>query len=107
MYWKRKRGELLAMLSSQSLPVTVPTWFITFSPADSYWPELFKAIDSSLTDETFNELSSAQRAKLLAENSDLAAQHFHARWSSFFKNIQNSPQFIFLFILFVFNFFEF
>lgn len=33
-----------AMLNSPALTIQTPTWFITFSSADTFWPELFQQV---------------------------------------------------------------
>ncbi len=64
-----------------------PTWFLTLSSADLYWPELFIAIDNSLTYESAAQLSMAERRKLLNSNSTMACRMFRERIECLLKRI--------------------
>ena len=39
-YWQNEMYDVLAMLSSLS----IPTWFLTLSAADLHWPEMTQAV---------------------------------------------------------------
>ena len=78
---RRARKHLMARLASTEM--TSPTWFITLSSADLYWPELWVAIAASkgvkMSFETAAQTSFADRCKLLDENPALACRLFKSR----------------------------
>lgn len=90
-FWKQRRKEVLAMLSSSALPIKTPTWFVTFSPSDLFWPELFALIDPELIGDRLHNLTKAEREQLLADNADLAILCFKQRWESLFTNVILGP----------------
>lgn len=71
------------------LPVSVPSLFVTLSPADTYWPELFKAISPNSTDDEVRLLSTSLRNSILGEYPEVAIQLFWHRWKCFWKHILN------------------
>jgi hypothetical protein len=71
------------------LPVSILTWFAMFSPADSYWPELFKAALPRMTTDEIWLLPASVRARILGDYPDYAAQLFWFRWQAFWKHILN------------------
>ena len=73
----RERKKFKAMTDSPELSRSV--WFLTLSSQDRCWPELFMAIDNSLTYETAKLLSYDKRTKLLAENPVLAVMMYFER----------------------------
>lgn len=84
------RNRLMAMLrGGHVLPVSCPTWFLTLSPADRYWPEIFMAIDSTLTEESVKKLTVQERNRMLIDNPLIVATIFYERWISFRKHILN------------------
>jgi hypothetical protein len=78
-YWIQKRRELMSMVDS----LGSPTFFITLSPADMYWPELF--ISLGVADPS--TLTNEERRKLLNANPVPAAQHFHLRMKAILETI--------------------
>ena len=77
------------------LPLSIPTWFSTFSPADLYWPELFKAVFLTMTTDEIYLLLFSVRTKILGDYSDYAAQLFWFHWQSFFKHMLNGKSKLF------------
>lgn len=65
-----ERKRQFTMLADPHIPI--PTWFFTLSSADLYWPELFIAIDNSLTYDSASKLSPDQRRQMLNANPTLA-----------------------------------
>ena len=86
---KRARRHLMARLASPEM--TSPTWFITLSSADLYWPELWVAIAASkgqsLSFESAGQISYSDRCKLLDDNPALACRLFKARVECMLKDI--------------------
>lgn len=89
-HMKRERQKLLAMI--QSADLRSPTLFVTLSPADLFWPELFQAIDPSLSVNDISKLSQTDRQKMLSANPVKAAIFFQTRFRGFFKHILNGSQ---------------
>jgi DNA replication protein DnaC len=77
MYIKQKRQQLLCMLQAKDL--TTPTWFLTLSSADLYWPELWIAIKPTLNYESAALLTLSERKKLLDLNPTMACRMFKER----------------------------
>lgn len=89
-YFRTTQMKLNTMLrQGHHLPILVPTWFATFSPADTYWPELFKVILPHLSVEQIKLLTPGVRSQILADHPQFAAQVFWFRWQSFWKHILN------------------
>ena len=61
------------------MQVKVPTWFLTLSAADMYWPELAIAAGLVETKEAALALSKMERLKLIADNPVLTADLFMLR----------------------------
>ena len=78
---QRARREILAMVSSSEM--SRPTWFVTLSSADLYWPELWIAIEALngnvLSLEDAAKLTYQERVNLLDANPVLAARMFKSR----------------------------
>jgi hypothetical protein len=92
VYMRSARKHLMSMLKAGSdLPVPVPTFFLTLSSADLYWPELLRMIDPSLTDAQLKVIPVAKRKAMLAANPMLASQHFNDRYQALLKHIINGP----------------
>lgn len=85
MYIQHERQKLLCMLQSKHL--STPTWFLTLSSADLFWPELWMAIDSSLDYESAAKLSLNQRRNLLNSNATMACRMFKERIDCILKYI--------------------
>ncbi len=73
--------------NSRGLPVSVPTWFVTLSPADAYWPEIFQAIDSTLTVDRINRMTKTEKLKLVYENPHIVATIFYERFKLIKKHL--------------------
>ena len=80
-YIKHARKHLMARLASCEMPT--PTWFLTLSSADLFWPELWIAIAASkgehMSFETAAGISFKDRCSLLDDNPALACRMFKAR----------------------------
>jgi hypothetical protein len=88
LFFKEVRNKVNALLrQGKQLPVSTFSWFLTFSPADTYWPELFKAALPNLSDEEILLLSGGIRTQILCNYPELAAQLFWCRWKLFLKHI--------------------
>ena len=78
---RRARKHFMVRLASAEM--SSPTWFITLSSADLYWPELWVAIAASkgqkMSFETAAQTSFADRCKLLDDNPALACRLFKSR----------------------------
>ena len=82
-YLKGLQNQYLAMLQSRSQLPAGPSWFLTVSPADCYWPENFHAINSHLTEAEVQNLSHLERQRYLVEYSYQMATMFHEHWKAF------------------------
>lgn len=89
-FFQNAKKRLNAVLrEGHNLPVSVPTWFVTFSPADTFWPELYRAVFPNLSSNDIHLLSSSVRARVLGSYPEYAAQLFYQRWQLFFKHVLN------------------
>ncbi len=89
-YMKQIRNDLFAMIrNSKGLPVSVPTWFVTLSPADAFWPEIFQAIDPTLTVECINLLTKTEKLQLVYANPQIVSTIFHERFELLKKYVLN------------------
>ncbi len=87
-YMKQIRNDLFAMIrNSKGLPVSVPTWFVTLSPADAFWPEIFQAIDSTFTVERINQMTKTEKLQLVYANPNIVATIFYERFELLKKYI--------------------
>ena len=82
LYNQEARRDLLAMINSKACGS--PTFFLTLSPADTYWPELFLAI---VPTANLDVLTQADRKRLLKDNPVLAARFFERRLRLFIKHM--------------------
>ena len=90
LYFQDSKKQLNAMLrEGHNLPVSVPTWFATFSAGDTYWPELFKTVYLTLSDEQIKMLNSVARTTALTDFPEYVAHMFWSCWHAFFKHILN------------------
>lgn len=89
-YMVKKRQDLFSMLKhTAALPVKVPTWFATLSAADYYWPEVFQAIDPSLSLEQINNLPLVKKIEMVRRNPRIVATIFYERFKALRKYIFN------------------
>jgi hypothetical protein len=85
MYIRYERQKLLCLLQAKDM--TTPTWFLTLSSADLYWPELWMAIKPSLSYEDAACLSMNDRKKFLNTNPTMACRMFRERIECILKFI--------------------
>ncbi len=89
-FMKQVRNDLFAMIrNSKGLPVSVPTWFVTLSPGDAYWPEIFQAIDPTLTADHLSRMTKTEKLKLVYANPHIVATIFYERFELLKKYLFN------------------
>lgn len=76
---EKHKNELFATLKTH-IP---PNLFVTFSAADSQWPQLFRFVLPDKSEQEILKLNSGERMKLLKEHPILAAIFFRRRWQFF------------------------
>lgn len=92
-YMKGARNKLNAMLrGGKSLPVSVPTWFLTLSAADVQWPEVFKAINPTLSDDEILNIPVYERMRMIVDNPNIVSTIYWHRWKAFWKYIINGSR---------------
>jgi hypothetical protein len=64
-----------------------PTWFMTLSSADLYWPELWMALQPALSELQASQLTFTQRQSLLNANPVMAARMFRCRIEALLQEI--------------------
>lgn len=80
-YLQQARKDLFSMLKHTSaLPVKEPTWFATLSSAEVYWPEIFQAIDPSLSLEDIQNMPLGKRHALIRANPHIVGTIFYERF---------------------------
>ena len=86
-YWKQFLYDVLAMVRQLGLP----TYFLTLSCADLHWNELVYIISKlqgvDITDDDIENLTYADRCKILNQNPVLLARQFQYRVELFFRTI--------------------
>lgn len=87
LYWSNVRSELFAMLGSEAMPERWPTFFFTFSAADTIWPDFFRACNPMLSIEEASNLPSDERNRYLNQYPDMAVRHFYRRFIAFMTHI--------------------
>jgi hypothetical protein len=85
MYIRYERQKLLCLLQAKDM--TTPTWFLTLSSADLYWPELWMAIEPSLSYKDAALLPMSERKKFLNFNPTMACRMFRERIECILKYI--------------------
>lgn len=83
-YMRERRNELLSLLTSPSMEVPNPSLFLSFSPADTYWPEL-AMIAYNL--KSRSEVAEDMPYTALKENPVWAVRHFMERFDAFLSEI--------------------
>ena len=86
-FWAKVKGELFAMVRQLGMP----TWFLTFSAAETWWPELIRSLQKDLdgtilTDDQIHEMPWIEKVKLIRSNAVLCARHFNHRFEAFLKS---------------------
>ena len=88
VYWQKIKGELMGMIRQLGMP----TFFLTFSAAETWWPELIKSLyfekhNKVLTDDEISNLSWAEKVKLIRDSPVTCCRHFDHRFRSFFNHV--------------------
>ena len=86
MYYEESKKNLMALLRQQGCPSV----FLTLSCAEFDWPELLKEIletvyRKKVTQQEIDELSDAEKNKILAENVVQTTLHFQKRIEKMFS----------------------
>jgi hypothetical protein len=91
-FWKAKLGECLAMLRTHG----PPTFFVTFSAADYYWPEIIQTIGhqygTSFSPEDIENMSWDRKSFWLRRNPVTAVRAFEHRFKAMHKYIMSKAQ---------------
>ena len=91
-YMNLVRTKLFNMLKYPSaLPMKIPTWFLTLSPAEQYWKEVGEALSPHLTPEEAAAVSFIERRRLVHAHPYKVTVMFQARVELLRKFIINGP----------------
>merc|ERR1711911_365103 len=87
-YWQKVKGELFAMVRQLGMP----TWFLTFTACETWWPELIRSLQRDLDGKILSEeevynMSWEKKVELIRGNAVLCARHFNHRFEAFLKTV--------------------
>jgi hypothetical protein len=86
-YFKREKRTLISLIqNTQLIYGKSPTWFLTLSAEDRYWPEFFNALNVNECEV----LDSKQRVALLNEYPDVAAGIFERKLTEMLVFLEKS-----------------
>ena len=85
-YWNKIKSELMAMIRQLGMP----SLFLTFSAAETWWPELlislyYEKYGKSLTFDDVAKMTWAEKVGLIRENPVTTARHFDHRFRNYFN----------------------
>lgn len=90
-YWEQTKKDVFAMIRQ----LGTPTWFCSFSAAETKWPPLLKCLNKlvkqkSLTDEEVSALTWEEKCILIKSDPVTCARYFEHRFQTFLVNVMKS-----------------
>lgn len=87
-YWEKAKTYIFAMINQ----VGLPTWFCSFSAAETKWAPLLKTLGElignvSYTDDEILNMSWEHKSKLIKADPVTCARYFDYRFSKFFSDV--------------------
>lgn len=87
-YWEKAKTYIFAMINQ----VGLPTWFCSFSAAETKWAPLLKTLGElignvSYTDDEILNMSWEHKSKLIKADPATCARYFDYRFSKFFSDV--------------------
>lgn len=90
-YWEQTEKDVFAMIRQ----LGTPTWFCSFSSAETKWPPLLKCLNKlvkqkSLTDEEVSALTWEEKCILIKSDPVTCARYLEHRFQTFLVNVMKS-----------------
>ncbi|XP_076461676.1 uncharacterized protein LOC143294132 [Babylonia areolata] len=87
-YWQARQKDLFAMIRQ----LGKPTFFATFSAAETRWFDLLRVLyrmehNEDITDDELQKLTWQERSKLIQKDPVTCARHFHHRVQVLFRTV--------------------
>lgn len=90
-YWENAKKDVFAMIRQ----LGIPTWFCSFSAAETKWNSLLKILSKQLnnrelSDEEIFELSSTDKCELIRKDPVTCSRYFHHKFQVYMQKILKS-----------------
>ena len=91
-YWEPTKKDLFAMIRR----LGIPTWFMSFSSAETRWTHLLQILNQSvhgkvLSEEEISKLSWFQKSELIKSDPVTCARHFDHQVKKFLTDVLQGP----------------
>ena len=92
-YWEQAKKDIFAMIRR----LGIPTWFMSFSSAETRWTHLLQILsksvhNKSLTEQEVSELSWHEKSELIKKDPVTCARHFDHQVKKLVNNVLQNSQ---------------